>query len=480
MTPALKVARIAALSALAAAASLGNALAAAAGATHVNGAELTAPWAIPFVGLLLSIAILPLATPKLWHHHYGKIAAAWAMSFVVPFAALYGMDVAAYEFLHVMLLDYVPFIVLLFALYTISGGVLLDGHIRGTPWTNTGMLAGGTAIASITGTTGASVLLIRPMLRANAGRSYNVHVFVFFIFLVSNIGGSLTPLGDPPLYLGFLKGVDFFWPTVNLLSKTLLVAAILLVVFFFIDSAVYVRDSRKRKQEPERDSAPIKLKGWLNIFLLAVVIGVILVSAMWKTDAAIDVAGVHVDFPNIARVIALLGLAALSLWLTPRTVRQGNDFTWAPIAEVGKLFAGIFVTIVPVLAMLKAGPEGAFAPLLTLLTGADGQPNNAAYFWLTGGLSSFLDNAPTYLVFFNAAGGDPQVLMTSLSSTLVAISAGAVFMGANTYIGNAPNFMVKAICEEAGIKMPSFFGFMGWSIVFLLPCFALVTWLFFL
>ena len=480
MTPALKVARIAALSALAAAASLGNALAAATGATHVNGAELTAPWAIPFVGLLLSIAILPLATPKLWHHHYGKIAAAWAMSFVVPFAALYGMDVAAYEFLHVMLLDYVPFIVLLFALYTISGGVLLDGHIRGTPWTNTGMLAGGTAIASITGTTGASVLLIRPMLRANAGRSYNVHVFVFFIFLVSNIGGSLTPLGDPPLYLGFLKGVDFFWPTVNLLSKTLLVAAILLVVFFFIDSAVYVRDSRKRKQEPERDSAPIKLKGWLNIFLLAVVIGVILVSAMWKTDAAIDVAGVHVDFPNIARVIALLGLAALSLWLTPRTVRQGNDFTWAPIAEVGKLFAGIFVTIVPVLAMLKAGPEGAFAPLLTLLTGADGQPNNAAYFWLTGGLSSFLDNAPTYLVFFNAAGGDPQVLMTSLSSTLVAISAGAVFMGANTYIGNAPNFMVKAICEEAGIKMPSFFGFMGWSIVFLLPCFALVTWLFFL
>jgi len=480
VTPALKAARIAALGALATAASLGNALAAAAGAAQVNGAELAAPWAIPFVGLLLSIAILPLAAPKLWHHHYGKIAAGWAIAFVVPFAALYGMDVAIYEFLHVMLLDYVPFIVLLFALYTISGGVLLDGHIKGTPWTNTGMLAGGTAIASITGTTGASVLLIRPMLRANAGRSYNVHVFVFFIFLVANIGGSLTPLGDPPLYLGFLKGVDFFWPTVNLLSKTLLVAAILLVVFFLIDSAVYARDARKREQEPERDSTPIKLKGWLNIFLLAVVIGVILVSAMWKTDAAIDVRGVHVDFPNIARVIALLGLAGLSLWLTPLAARQGNDFTWAPIAEVAKLFAGIFVTIVPVLAMLKAGPEGAFAPLLTLLTGPDGQPNNAAYFWLTGSLSSFLDNAPTYLVFFNAAGGDPQVLMTSLSTTLVAISAGAVFMGANTYIGNAPNFMVKAICEEAGIKMPSFFGFMGWSIVFLLPCFALVTWLYFL
>jgi Na+/H+ antiporter NhaD/arsenite permease-like protein len=463
---------------LAAAASAKNALAA--GALQVNGAELAAPWAVPFVGLLLSIAILPLATPKLWHHHYGKIAAAWAIAFIAPFAALYGTEVAIYEFLHVMLLDYVPFVILLFSLYTISGGVLLEGHIKGTPLANTGLLAGGTAIASIAGTTGASVLLIRPMLRANAGRSYNVHVFVFFIFLVSNIGGSLTPLGDPPLYLGFLKGVDFFWPTVNLLNKTLLVAGILLAVFFVIDSAIYARDARKRAEQPERDNTPIKLKGWFNIFLLAVVIGVILASAIWKTDAAIDVMGVHVDYPNIVRVIALLGLAALSLWLTPIAFRQGNDFTWGPIAEVAKLFAGIFVTIVPVLAMLRAGSDGAFAPLLTLLTGPDGHPNNAAYFWLTGGLSSFLDNAPTYLVFFNAAGGDPQVLMTTLSNTLVAISAGAVFMGANTYIGNAPNFMVKAICEEAGIKMPSFFGFMGWSIVFLLPCFALVTWLYFL
>jgi Na+/H+ antiporter NhaD/arsenite permease-like protein len=477
VTPALKLATTAAIGALAAAASAGSAFAA--DAPHINGADLAAPWAIPFVGLLLSIAILPLAAPKLWHHHYGKIAAAWALAFIGPFAATYGAEVAIFEFLHVMLLDYVPFIVLLFALYTISGGVLLEGRLKGTPWTNTSMLAGGTAIASIAGTTGASVLLIRPMLRANAGRSYNVHVFVFFIFLVSNIGGSLTPLGDPPLYLGFLKGVDFFWPTVNLLAKTLLLVAILLTVFFLIDSAVYARDTKTRKQESEHAGPPVKLKGWLNIFLLGLVIAVILASAVWKTDAAIDVMGVHVDFPNIARVIALLGLAATSLLLTPMAYRQGNDFTWAPIAEVAKLFAGIFVTIVPVLAMLKAGSDGAFAPLLTLLTGPDGQPNNVAYFWLTGGLSSFLDNAPTYLVFFNAAGGDPQTLMTTLSATLAAISAGAVFMGANTYIGNAPNFMVKAICEEAGVKMPSFFGYMGWSIVFLLPAFGLVTWLFF-
>ncbi len=201
---------------------------------------------------------------------------------------------------------------------------------------------------------------------------------------------------------------------------------------------------------------------------------------MWKTDAAVVVYGVHVGFPDVARVVALLLLSSLSLMLTPASYRTGNAFTWAPIAEVAKLFAGIFVTIVPVIAMLRAGTDGAFAPVLALVTNGDGSPNNAMYFWLTGGLSSFLDNAPTYLVFFNAAGGDAQQLMGPLATTLAAISAGAVFMGANTYIGNAPNFMVKAIAEEAGIKMPSFFGYMLWSGLILLPCFALVTWLHFL
>ncbi len=460
-----------------AALAIGSDAALAADAAHSNGAELGAPWAVPFVGLLLSIAILPLAAPHLWHHHYGKISAAWAAAFLVPFAALHGFDTALFEFLHVMLLDYIPFIVLLFALYTISGGVYISGHIRGTPLTNTGLLATGTAIASITGTTGASVLLIRPLLRANKERKYNVHVVVFFIFLVSNIGGSLTPLGDPPLYLGFLKGVDFFWPTTHLLQKMLLVTAILLVVFFIMDSVLFAGD---RSKPAPADAAPIKVNGWLNVLLLAAVVAAILGSALWKTDVQMAVGGVHVGFPDIARVIALLFLASVSLMLTPMAYRRGNDFTWGPIAEVAKLFAGIFVTIVPVIAMLKAGAGGAFAPVLALVTNPDGTPNNAMYFWLTGGLSSFLDNAPTYLVFFNAAGGDPEQLMGPLATTLVAISAGAVFMGANTYIGNAPNFMVKAIAEEAGIKMPSFFGYMLWSGLILLPCFALVTWLYFL
>lgn len=466
-----------ALAALGAASAQGVAFAAAAGAPHIDGASMGFIWAVPFIGLLLSIAILPLVAPHLWHHHYGKIALAWAVSFLVPFGAIYGIELAHYEFLHVMLLDYVPFIILLFSLYVISGGVYVQGHIHGSPAKNTALLAGGTAIASFTGTTGASVLLIRPVLRANKDRKYNVHVVVFFIFLVSNIGGSLTPLGDPPLYIGFLKGVDFFWPTVHLLEKSLLVAAILLTVFFVLDTVLFAREKKVAAPLVEE---PVRIRGLFNILILMLVIGAILGSAMWKTDAYMNVGGVHLDFPNIARGLALLGLAGLSLWLTPIEFRKGNDFTWGPIAEVAKLFAGIFVTIVPVLAMLKAGTAGAFAPVLALVSNPDGTPNNAMYFWVTGGLSSFLDNAPTYLVFFNAAGGDPQELMGPLAGTLVAISAGAVFMGANTYIGNAPNFMVKAIAEEAGVKMPSFFGYMGWSIVFLLPCFALVTWLFFL
>ena len=471
-------ARCAALAVAVILASTGSAKAA--GEANLDGGALGIIWAAPFIGLLLSIAVLPLAAPHFWHHHYGKVSLAWALAFLAPFAVLFGTGMATYELMHVLLLEYIPFITVLFALYTISGGVLLEGKIRSSAPNNTGLLATGTAIASITGTTGASVLLIRPVLRANAGRKHNVHVIVFFIFLVSNIGGSLTPLGDPPLYIGFLKGVDFFWPLQFLWSKTVVLCLILLAVFYVLDSIMFMREGKPVAPPAETTPVPLRLKGYVNIFLLAAVVGVILASAFWKTDLHLVIAGVHVDAPNIVRVLALMGLAAISMMLTPMEYRKGNDFTWAPIAEVAKLFVGIFVTIVPVIAMLKAGDKGAFAPLLALITNPDGSPNNVAYFWITGGLSSFLDNAPTYLVFFNAAGGDPAALMGPMAGTLVAISAGAVFMGANTYIGNAPNFMVKAIAEEAGVKMPSFFGYMVWSAIFLLPSFALLTWLFFI
>ena len=448
---------------------------AAEGAASVNWVSFDLLWGIPFAGILLSIAILPLAAPEFWHHRQGVVAIGWALAFIVPFVALYGWAPAQYELLHSMLLEYLPFVIILFALYTVSGGVFVQGVYAGTPLNNTALLAFGTSIASIMGTTGASVLLIRPLIRANAHRKYNVHVVVFFIFLVSNIGGSLTPLGDPPLYLGFLKGVDFFWTTTNLLAKTGVAVAVLLVVFYVVDSALAAREGKENRPAP----TPIAVKGTINLLLLAAVVGVVLSTALWKTDAYVDIGGVHVGYPDLVRVGGLIALAFVSLAVTPTECRVGNDFNWGPMNEVAKLFLGIFITIIPVLGILKAGEQGALGPVIAAVSNADGTPNNVAYFWITGGLSSFLDNAPTYLVFFNVAGGDPQNLMGPLAPTLAAISAGAVFMGANTYIGNAPNFMVKAIAEDMGVKMPSFFGYMAWSVVFLLPLFALISYLFF-
>jgi Na+/H+ antiporter NhaD/arsenite permease-like protein len=341
------------------------------------------------------------------------------------------------------------------------------------------MLAIGTGIASVTGTTGAAMLMIRPVLRANDERRHNAHVVVFFIFLVANVGGSLTPLGDPPLFLGFLKGVDFFWPTVHLFAPMLLVTAILLVAFYALDTWFYRFDTHlPPKPDPTPDNR-LRLDGTFNLVLLAGVVGAVLLSGTWKPGIEFVVLGTPVPLQGLVRDAILIGLAAWSWAATPKALREGNDFSWGPILEVAKLFFGIFATIVPVIAMLRAGESGAFADLVRLVTGPDGKPDDTMYFWLTGGLSSFLDNAPTYLVFFNMAGGDAATLMGPMATTLAAISAGAVFMGANTYIGNAPNFMVKAIAEQGGVKMPSFIGYMAWSCVFLIPCFVLVTFVFF-
>ncbi len=466
--------------AVAGAASLGSASAWAAGAAdHLNGTQLGALWVLPFAGLLLSIAIMPLAAPHVWHHHFGKISGGWALLFLLPCASLFGLATTTYELMHTILLEYVPFLILLFALFTVAGGVLIKGNLHGTPALNTGILAVGTMIASITGTTGAAMLLIRPIIRANDNRLHNAHVVVFFIFLVANIGGSLTPLGDPPLFLGFLKGVSFFWPTRNLFAPMLLVAAILLVVFYALDTYLFhIDENYPPKPDPTPDSR-LRIEGWLNVALLGVIVVAVLLSGIWKPGLSVTINHIELEIQNVARDVVLLGIAWVSWRFTPSSIREGNGFTWGPIAEVAKLFAGIFITIIPAIAILRAGTQGALEPLVRLVTDAQGQPINAMYFWLAGGLSSFLDNAPTYLVFFNMAGGDAIQLMGPLSTTLMAISAGAVFMGANTYIGNAPNFMVKAIAEERGIKMPSFFGYMVWSVGFLVPCFLLVTWLFF-
>lgn len=458
--------------------SIAPARAATDGAPHLDGSELGLAWIIPFIGILLSIALFPLVRPHFWHHHFGKVAAFWGLAFLVPFAAIHGADLALYEILTVALTEYLPFIILLASLFVVAGGVRLKGTLVGTPAVNLGILFVGTAIASWMGTTGACMLLIRPLLRANENRRYRVHTVVFFIFLVGNIGGALTPLGDPPLFLGFLQGVSFFWPTQHLLLPMLVCSAILLVVYAVLDSVLFRREKGAHEVPPPTPPAPFGLEGGINLLLLAGIVGVVLLSGVWKPGVALTVHHVPVALENLVRDLALLAIIGLSWILTSRESRRLNDFNWFPILEVGKLFAAIFVTIVPAIAILRAGRDGALADLVDLV-GGTGEPNNLAYFWLTGALSSFLDNAPTYLVFFNMAGADAQHLMGPLATTLGAISAGAVFMGANTYIGNAPNFMVRSIAEDRGVAMPSFFGYMAWSCGILLPLFVLVSLLFY-
>jgi Na+/H+ antiporter NhaD/arsenite permease-like protein len=446
-------------------------------AADLNGAELAFPWALPFLGILLSIALLPLLAHEFWEHHLGKIAAMWAALIVIPLFALYDTMTAVAALSHAIMLEYIPFILLLLALFTVAGGVVLRGNLHGSPAVNTGLLAMGTALASFTGTTGAAMVMIRPLLRANDDRKRNAHTIIFFIFLVANIGGSLTPLGDPPLFLGFLRGVHFFWTTEHLLPETLLLSITLLALFYVIDTVIYRRDGHS-KPDPTPDDEPLRLSGALNIVLLGVIIGAILLSAAADLGT-LHILGVEVKIENVLRDLVMAAVIFVSLAVTPERDRRANSFSWDPIMEVAKLFAAIFITIIPVLAMLKAGDDGLFAPIVALVTDDAGNPINPAYFWLTGMLSAFLDNAPTYLVFFELAGGDPQELMNAQALTLSAISAGAVFMGALTYIGNAPNFMVYSMARRAKVRMPGFFGYILWSCGILLPLFLALTFLFY-
>ena len=444
-------------------------------AAELDGASMGIAWGLPFVGVLLTIATGPLLFPKIWHYHYGKIGAGFATVALLALAIGFGAEAAFAAFVHAIVGEYLSFILLLFALYTVAGGVLVTGNVHGTPATNTAMLALGTLMASVVGTTGAAMILIRPLLRANDERPTKVHVVVFFIFLVANIGGALTPLGDPPLFVGFLRGVDFFWTTRHIALETALVAGLLLAAFFLLDSWIARREGTYRRERDPTPPVPIRVRGLVNLALIAAIVAAIMGSAIWRPGISLDVFGTDVALQNLLRDAFLALCAVLSLWWTRDEHRAANGFTWEPIKEVAKLFAAIFVTIIPVLAMLRAGEAGAFAPLLDAVTAHDGAPHPLAYFWLTGLLSAFLDNAPTYLVFFELAGGKASDLMGPMAATLAAISMGAVFMGALTYIGNAPNLMVYAIATERGVKMPSFFGFLGWAVLCLGPVLLIVT-----
>ena len=440
---------------------------------------------IPFAGLLLCIAILPLIKPNWWEEHQPHAVAFWSLLFVVPFALMYGVFHASETVLECMVNDYLTFIVLLFGLFCVSGNITMSGDLAGSPRINVGLLALGTILSSWIGTTGASMLMIRPIIKMNAWRKHRRHIIVFFIFLVSNIGGCLTPIGDPPLLMGFMRGVPFFW-SLHLIPILLVNMAVLLTIFYFIDLRAYRKDiAAGLKPDISKPGTEVKLRGAHNLIFLAAIVGAVILSGTLPSlpafqDAAGNVKGIHIfgevvlSYPSIIEIVIILAAAFLSFKTTESELRRENHFTWGAIQEVAVLFIGIFITMQPALMLLKAN-------------GANlGITEPFEMFWVTGLLSSFLDNTPTYLVFLTTAGavGFTEGLTTSLGvipiQMLTAISCGAVFMGANTYIGNAPNFMVKSIADENGVRMPSFFGYLLWSLVILVPVFALDMLLFFL
>ena len=450
-----------------------------------DGADTIPLWfCIPFAGLLFCIAVLPLIKPEWWESHQPLTVAFWAVLFILPFAFVYGAGTAAETVLECLVNDYLTFIVLLFGLFCVSGNITMEGDLAGSPRVNIILLTIGTLLSSWIGTTGASMLMVRPVIKMNAWRRHRSHIMVFFIFLISNLGGSLTPIGDPPLLMGFSRGVPFFW-SLHLFPVMLFNMAVLLFIFYWVDRKAYCRDiARGRKPDISRPGTKIKIRGIHNLIFLVMIVAAVILSGMLPDmplfkNADGSVRGIPIfkevvlGFPSVIEILIILAAAFLSFKTTSPDIRKKNHFTWGAIKEVAVLFIGIFITMQPALAILK----GMGAQL--------GLTEAYQMFWVTGLLSSFLDNTPTYQVFLTTAGaiGFSSGLATTLGTVpvkmLTAISCGAVFMGANTYIGNAPNFMVKAISDENGIHMPSFFGYIRWSVMVLVPVFLLDTLLFF-
>jgi Na+/H+ antiporter NhaD/arsenite permease-like protein len=434
-------------------------------------------WAVPFAGLLLTIASAPLLTPRLWHRHYPVWTALWALAFLVPASGLGRPERVLDALAEAVLLHYLPFILLLGALFAVAGGLRVTGVPRGGPAVNTALLAIGAVLASIVGTTGAAMLMIRPLIRANRHRRHRAHIIVFLIVLVANVGGALTPLGNPPIFLGFLAGVPFSWTILHLWAPTLLVAAGLLASFYALDH-YYARRAHRAAPAVLPEIEKLGLEGAVNLPLLALIILAVLLTALWPSAPALSFLHMRWSLAAIAEDALLPIAALLSLALTPAVVRQRNEFSWQPMVEVAILFAGIFITIIPMLAMIAAGADGPAAPIFDRLMHG-GVPNDALFYWATGLLSATLDNAPTYLVFFGFAGGDALRLTTELPRTLAAMSAAAAYFGALTYTGNAPNLLIRGLAEQHGIAMPHFFAYIGWALACLLPWLVLVQLVFF-
>ena len=450
-----------------------------------EGMMMNLAFCIPFAGLLLCIAVLPLVKAEWWEAHQPHAIVFWSLLFVLPFAFVYGPGQAFEKVLECIVDDYLTFIILLFGLFCVSGNITLEGDLAGSPRINVGLLLIGTMLSSWIGTTGASMLMVRPIIKMNAWRKRRSHIMVFFIFLISNIGGCLTPIGDPPLLMGFMRGVPFFW-SLHLFPVLLFNVVILLTIFYFLDRRAYRKDiAEGLKPDISKPGTEVHILGLHNLIFLAMIVAAVILSGTLPGMAAFQdaegaVRGIHLfgevtlTYPALIEVVIILVAAFLSFKTTSVEIRRKNHFTWGAIQEVAVLFVGIFITMQPALMILKA--NGASL----------GLNKPFEMFWATGCLSSFLDNTPTYLVFLTTAGalgfteGMPTILGTVPVAMLEAISCGAVFMGANTYIGNAPNFMVKSISDENGIRMPSFFGYLLWSVTFLIPVFLLDMLVFFL
>ena len=448
------------------------------------GAEIPLWLCIPFAGLLLCVALCPLFCPNWWEKNQPLAVAFWSVTFLVPFGLYGGLGGAVETALDCLISDYLTFIVLLFGLFCVAGNITLEGDLAGSPRINVLLLLLGTVLASCIGTTGASMLMVRPVIKMNAWRRHRSHIMVFFIFLISNMGGCLTPIGDPPLLMGFARGVPFFW-SLRLFPVLAFNAVIMLAVFYWIDMRAYRKDiATGNMPDIRKPGTEIHIRGLHNLLFLVMIVAAVVLSGVFPTwpmfqDASGEVLGIHIfgevslTVPAIFEIVVILLAAFLSFKTTPESVRKANHFTWSAIQEVAVLFVGIFITMQPALM------------ILTIKGGELGLTHPAQMFWAAGALSSFLDNTPTYLVFLTAACA--QGAQTGLATTLgvvpvkmlEAISCGAVFMGANTYIGNAPNFMVKSISDENGIQMPSFFGYMFWSLRCLIPLFILDTLIFF-
>lgn len=450
-----------------------------------TGAQSVPLWlCIPFAGLLLSIAVLPLVKPDWWDKNKAKAVIFWSLLFVIPFAVTNGVGQAATVTLNCILDDYLSFIILLFGLFCVSGNITLEGDLVGAPRVNIALLVLGTLLSSCIGTTGASMLMVRPIIKINSWRKRKCQTMIFFIFLISNIGGCLTPIGDPPLLMGFMRGVPFFW-SLRLFPILIFNMVLLLFIYYWIERRAYQKDiAEGRKPDISRPGTRVKICGSHNIIFLVMIVGAVILSGTLPglsafQDASGAVRGLHfigvsLGYPSLIEIAIILLAAWLSFRTTPTEIRTKNHFTWSAIEEVATLFIGIFITMQPALMLLKASGSQL------------GLTEPSQMFWAAGALSSFLDNTPTYLVFLTTAGalGFTGGMVTSVGTVptqmLTAISCGSVFMGANTYIGNAPNFMVKSISDENGIRMPSFFRYMLWSLTCLIPVFLLDMLLFFM